>query len=741
MDDVRRRHVPPTLGMGPWRVPPQCEAAASGAKRRRVIPGMPAGACVGLAHDGRATGLGRRACFATTAEASGLRMAARPPAPTLRAMPSNLTPTHPPHERARPRVLAAARALMVAGCLAAGASAIGAATAPASAAPFGDKRFVYRADDKKLAEVLQDFGASQNVPVVIDAGVTGTVNANFNERPRDFLATITRTYGVIWYFDGTTLFIYPSQAMQSKLFRMRGYDRAQVRNMLKALGLGDPRFPLRFDDASQTLLAYGPPRHIELVSTVLEQLERNNRDRVGTSIEVVRLRFATAADRVVGNTRIEGLASSLNSLFSNGDKGADTQATVKNAALDTATNAATLAERMRSVQSTYGFKLQANTPTATPGVKRDDGTRANQLDSARPAQSYDEERPFFQADESTNAIIVRGLPDRMPEYAALIRQLDVQQDLVEIEASIIDVNSDDFDSLGIDWTFTENGVTRFSMSPGSPSTSSGMPAADTLTSANITTLIGSAGKQLLSHILLLQGKGKARILARPKVLGSVNRTATMSDKRTASVRVAGNLDANLFSVEAGTTLSVTPQIIAYDDHREVHLALQIQDGNFEGTSVDSVPIVKQTEIDTEAVVREGESLLVGGISVESDNNGTTGIPGLSSLPLVGALFRHHEAARSRTERLFLLTPKIVQVGLRRPAAVAPQAPSSAAPGSAPAASPASAVPGAAFDPTVPASGPMADGRGDERAAAPARVAAACRPRPTGPSASCVAGGQ
>ncbi len=548
-------------------------------------------------------------------------------------------------------------------------------TSQAARSALGAKRFVYRADGKKLADVLQDFAASQSLPLVVDAGVDGVVNANFNTRPEEFLDAMTRTYGVIWYFDGTTLFIYPSHAMESKVFRMRGYDRERVRQMLSALHLGDARFPLRFDDANQTLLAYGPPRHIELVSTVLEHLERDNRDRVGTSIRVVPLRYATASDRTIGNSQIPGLANTLNKLFAGTDKPSGDGAP---AGADGGVSASGISERLHAMQSTYGLGAAANGASAKQPPKHDDDGRANLLATARPAETFDAERPFFQAEPSTNAVIVRGMPDRMKEYETLVRQLDLPQDLVEIEATIIDVSSDDFDSLGIDWSLSVDGVQRLSMTPGSPSTSAGGTAADTLAGANITTLIGNAGRQLLSHIRALEGKGKAHVLARPKVLGVVNRTATMTNKRVASVRVAGNLDANLFSVEAGTTMSVTPQIVVYSEHREVRLSLSIQDGDFEGVSVDQVPIVKQTQIDTEATVREGESLLIGGISVESDLDGTTGIPLLSSIPFLGAAFRNHEASRSHTERLFLLTPKIIGVGAVRGAAPASAASSPSA---------------------------------------------------------------
>ena len=531
--------------------------------------------------------------------------------------------------------------------------------AAADATPFSGKRFVYRADGKKLPDVLQDFAASQGIPVVVDSGVDGSVNANFNTRPEDFLNAMTRTYGVIWYFDGTTLFVYPSRAMQSRVFRMRGYDRQQVRSMLGSLGLGDARFPLKFDDRQQTLLAYGPPRHIELVSTVLEQLERDGHDRVGKSIQVFPLRFATAGDRVFGNAKVPGLASTLNNLFSNNGSGG---ASGSNQALKGAVNGLVgNANKARAAQATYGLKLP-ETGGGSNANKRDDEVRANQLSSSDALTPADAERPFFQAEEATNAIIVRGLPDRMREYETLIRQLDIAQDLVEIEATIIDVSSDAFESLGVDWTFTKDGVTRLTVSPGSPGAQPGTAGSSTLAGSNVTTLVGNAGKQLLARIRALEGTGKANILARPKVLGAVNRTASMTDKRVASVRVAGNLDANLFTIEAGTTLQVTPQIVSYADHREVRLSLSIQDGNFEGTVVDSVPIIKQTEINTEATVREGESLLIGGISIESNSKGRSGLPGLSRIPLLGAAFRHDENASFRSERLFLLTPKVIGVG-------------------------------------------------------------------------------
>jgi type III secretion protein C len=117
-----------------------------------------------------------------------------------------------------------------------------------------------------------------------------------------------------------------------------------------------------------------------------------------------------------------------------------------------------------------------------------------------------------------------------------------------------------------------------------------------------------------------------------------------------------------------------------------------------------VPIVTRTEIRTEATVREGESLLIGGISVESDSRGRSGLPGLSRIPVLGALFRHDEVKTSRSERLFLITPKVVTLDrTRAQAAPAPAAPA-AQPDTAPATppEPAGAEPATPATPATPA---------------------------------------
>lgn len=520
-------------------------------------------------------------------------------------------------------------------------------------------RFTYRADGKRLTEVLQDFAASQTISIVIDAGVDGSVNGQFDAKPAAFLDALGKSYGIIWYYDGVTLFVYPSRMMQSRLFRMRGYSRDSVSHMLSSMGLGDPRFPLRFNDVEQTLLAYGPPRHIELVQTVIDTLDGTARDRVGAAIRVFPLINVTAADRVSGNVRVPGLATTLNNLFTRGARAAGGAPELNSAGGGDSSPNGNPSKR-RAMEMAYG----ARAADPQGGSSRKDGVRdaAGRLIVPEVGSEVSQDDvPFFQADEASNSIIVRGVPERMSQYQELIRQLDVPQALVEIEATIIDVSSESYDSLGIEWEFSRAAGGSLAVSSGSPSVGTSNGPAVNIGLPNVTTLVSNAGRSLLARIRALESTGNARVLAHPKVLGTANRMASMIDKRQASVRVAGNLDVGLFTVEAGTTLQVMPQIVLNGGRREVRLSLYIEDGSFEGALVDSIPIIKKTEIRTDAALLEGESLLIGGISVETDTTGRSGLPGLSKVPLVGGLFRHDEGVKSRRERLFLITPKLVSL--------------------------------------------------------------------------------
>jgi type III secretion protein C len=583
--------------------------------------------------------------------------AAQAPTPASTPPPSAAKPAATGAHAALPSTAASGPAGSV---LVAAASTAGttppAARAPAARKParvqigpssaWAEKRFVYRADNKRLGDVLQDFAASQSLPAVVAEDLEGVVNGNFDVKIDVFLDSMARTYNFLWYHDGSALYFYPGRAMQSRMFRLKGFRRQQVQNLLQSLEIGDKRYPIRYDEAQNTLYVSGPPRHVELVTSAIETLDAGMAEAALRSVQVFPLRFASAGDRQVGGVTVVGVASTLRKLFAT--PGTNSAQDILALMPDSSAEVAEMAERTkRGIQplpKLVGQKPAAPKPTGSslglkPGGK---------------GKGEDDLPPQIEADEGTNSVVIQGRSDRMAEYGALIARLDQKPMLVELVATIIEVSSDSVDQLGINWSMKNTAGNSLQLS--GPQGAAGR--VDGLGLFTLGTVVANAGRELLARVDALQGEGKARIVSRPSVLGVANRTAVMREKRVATVRVSGSRDANLYQVEAGTLLEMTPQVTHADGNNRIKLSIYIEDGNFEAGQIDQIPIVKKTEIRTEAHVREGESLLIAGITIESDKTQRNGVPGLQHAPLVGGLFRSTDNRAQRTERMFLITPRL-----------------------------------------------------------------------------------
>jgi type III secretion protein C len=560
---------------------------------------------------------------------------------------------------------------------AAAACVLTTADAHAASPRLPGKSFVYDARQVALDELLRDFAGAMGLPIVIAQGVTGTVNARFATTPRAFLDLISRSFGLIWYYDGGAVYVYPSAQMQSRLFKLSGPMAEGAEARLLSFGLVDSRYPLRFLPTQGGTLAFasGPPRHIEVVEALIAVLNDNEAPPSPETTRSFVLTHASAVDRVVMGVAVPGLATTLAGFYGQragpgGAAGTHPAEEALNAVPGNTAAQMAMVEgspesraRRDAAMQNIGRTLTSSSPTqaVTPNRPATGGLYT----PAPPPPPKRKPGPVsFAADETTNLLLVRAPEDQMPAIEALIAQLDVPRDMIEVEATIIDISSDEVQALGFDWRFNSNSR-QVELSPATATTtiSGAIPQGGGF---NITTLLASGGRDLLARIRALEANGSARVVSQPKVLGAGNRTAVLSDKRTASVRVAGNQDAKLYSVETGTTLQVTPRLIRDPATTRISMELVIEDGGFGSDAVDNVPIAQRTSISTIATLNEGQALLVGGIAVEGSSGGTSGIPFLSKLPVVGGLFRFDASQSSRRQRLFLITPKRVLLDAAAP---------------------------------------------------------------------------
>jgi type III secretion protein C len=134
--------------------------------------------------------------------------------------------------------------------------------------------------------------------------------------------------------------------------------------------------------------------------------------------------------------------------------------------------------------------------------------------------------------------------------------------------------------------------------------------------------------------------------------------AVFDNTSTFFVRVAGREQVDLFNVSAGTTLRVTPHVFRDHEQTRIKLLVNVEDGNITGRQVDQIPVVERSTVNTQALIAEGESLLIGGMVRETNASGEDKVPLLGDVPVVGNLFKTKTSSNTRVERMFLITPRL-----------------------------------------------------------------------------------
>jgi type III secretion protein C len=382
--------------------------------------------------------------------------------------------------------------------------------------------------------------------------------------------------------------------------------RQAVAALLHSLEFDDSHLAIRYSDT--TAKVSGPSRFVEAVADAIGNAQRQTVvdppvDQI--EIRVFPLRYAQAQDITYrsGNRDqvVPGVASLLRKLI--GD--------------------ATVPAREQPVKPRNEARPGRGGPPPLPSLRglglADTGLPVEPLpvpgaDSTQFA-AISVHRNII-ADPRSNSVVIYDVPSMMPNYERVIAMLDQPQDLVEITAAVIDVTSDAAQELGIRWgggVAGRDGSAYAAMNGASSGAAALMPGMNgTVSGLNLATLIGNSANFLFARIHALEGSGKARILSQPQVLTLNNAEAVLTSHKSMYVRVAGNQDVDLFNVDTGLTLKVTPTVEP-DGPRNILLSVQIEDGAFDtGTTVDGIPKVSNHSIITQAVVGEGESLLIGG---------------------------------------------------------------------------------------------------------------------------------
>ena len=301
-------------------------------------------------------------------------------------------------------------------------------------------------------------------------------------------------------------------------------------------------------------------------------------------------------------------------------------------------------------------------------------------------------RGSIAVDARTNVLIARDVAGTLDQVEELVRSLDTQTPQVLVEARIIEANSSYQRQIGIQW----GGDASFSASTGNPTglafpSSVGLAgaASDTQTptaglspfqgqvqnpnfAVNLPAVIGTGiggglGLTLGSvdnnfnlnlRLSAAEASGQVRILSSPRILTLDNHEARISQGTLIPFSQVSAQGVQTTFQEAKLQLLVQPHVTA-DGSVAMHVKINRDEPDFNQTSARGDPTILKREAETDLLVMDGHTAVIGGIYTRNTGRNVDQVPFFGDIPLLGLLFQRRRATDNRGELVIFLTPRIV----------------------------------------------------------------------------------
>jgi type IV pilus assembly protein PilQ len=305
------------------------------------------------------------------------------------------------------------------------------------------------------------------------------------------------------------------------------------------------------------------------------------------------------------------------------------------------------------------------------------------LDAIRSAAGR---KGVSSVDTKNNSLIITDTIEGLKEVEELIPTIDRKPQQVDIEAKVVEVTLDDDTKLGISWAFAKgsgsdnnlygqslpalgnfgtSGNTQVTPTgPGKQNIGTGVNFTDPTALQNVafSFLHQEQAFLLEAQLTALASKSKVKILSTPHIVAMNNTDATINVVNQIPYQVStvsqGTVSNSVSFVEAGVKLTVRPTVNA---DRRITLKVKPEVSNPQGTTLafaGAPPAINNRTADTTVLLRDGETIAIGGLITETTTKSLTGVPILMSIPIIGWLFKGTEDRIQRTELIVFLTPKI-----------------------------------------------------------------------------------
>ncbi len=295
-------------------------------------------------------------------------------------------------------------------------------------------------------------------------------------------------------------------------------------------------------------------------------------------------------------------------------------------------------------------------------------------------------RGLLVADERTNTLMVSDIPKKVEAMRQLINEIDRPVDQVVIESRIVIATESFARDLGArfgvmsnttrtngrhiisgnlaDTTSIGNGTGR--TIPGGLNFNLPAAPASGISPAGLAYTLLGANFQLDMELSAMQEQQRGEVISNPRILTTNQRESVIQQGRevgyvTVTASTGGVLQPTVAFKDILLELRVTPTITNDD---RVFLNMKVSKNeldSFLDTSIGRVPIIAKRQIDTAALIENGQTVVIGGVYEFRDQESIAKVPFLADLPIIGNLFRRKSRTNDKVELLIFMTPKILRV--------------------------------------------------------------------------------
>ncbi|MBI5706224.1 MAG: hypothetical protein HZC36_04465 [Armatimonadetes bacterium] len=263
-------------------------------------------------------------------------------------------------------------------------------------------------------------------------------------------------------------------------------------------------------------------------------------------------------------------------------------------------------------------------------------------------------------DQNTNSLIIVASPENMDLIRQILASLDRIPEQVLIQTIIVEANIDASQKFGVEWSYSQTRPFGTPGTQGNGNTNFSLQNQTVPAEGFRYTLSGGA---LTAFLNAIQTDDKFQVLSTPRIFTSNNSEATINISQRVPYVLStredqnGNLTFTYAFQDVGIVLTVTPRITS---NGYVTMDITQTANDLQGFTSFNAPIINTREADTTVSVKDGETVILGGIIRNTVKSTVKRVPLIGQIPILGELFKSTSKENTKTELMVFLSPRVVR---------------------------------------------------------------------------------